>query len=172
HTHGLGSHGHSHKNLNVRAAFIHVLGDLIQSLGVFMAAIIIYFQPTWIIIDPICTFFFSIIVLLTTFAIMKDTLQVLMEGLPKGVNFNEVHDILINTPGVVRVHNLRIWALSMDKAALSAHLAVRKSYSPHDILKEASCRIRKYYDFFEITLQIEEYKESMKDCNECDNPPH
>lgn len=78
-----GTHGHSHggavgagENINVRAAFIHVLGDVLQSIGVFCAAIIIYFKPTWQLADPICTFIFSIIVLCTTITIMKDALLV------------------------------------------------------------------------------------------------
>lgn len=84
-----GTHGHSHggssgandghghgENINVRAAFIHVLGDVLQSIGVFCAAIIIYFKPTWQLADPVCTFIFSIIVLCTTITIMKDALLV------------------------------------------------------------------------------------------------
>lgn len=135
HTHGGGSshshakleEGHTHDvNINVRAAYIHVVGDLIQSLGVLLAALIIYYKPEWNIVDPICTFLFSVIVLATTFAIIKDTLRVLMEGSPKGIDFSEVMETFLNIEGVVRVHNLRIWALSLDKTTLSAHLAIRK----------------------------------------------
>ncbi len=78
-------HGHGHggagsTNINVRAAFIHVVGDLIQSVGVFVAALVIYLRPELKQVDPICTFVFSVIVLLTTVAILKDALTVLMEG--------------------------------------------------------------------------------------------
>lgn len=76
------------------------------------------------IVDPICTFLFSVLVLITTFAILKDALTVLMEGLPKGIDFEEVMEILLNIEGVVRVHNLRIWALSLDKVAMSSHVAI------------------------------------------------
>lgn len=64
------------QNMNVRAAFIHVLGDMVQSVGVFIAALIVYFKPDWTLADPICTFLFSAIVLFTTFTIMKDALLV------------------------------------------------------------------------------------------------
>lgn len=64
------------ENMNVRAAFIHVVSDFMQSLGVFIAALVIYFKPEWSIIDPICTFMFSVLVLVTTIAIMKDALLV------------------------------------------------------------------------------------------------
>lgn len=81
HSHGGGNAGHGHghgENINVRAAFIHVLGDVLQSIGVFCAAIVIYFKPTWQLADPICTFIFSIIVLWTTITIMKDAILVSM----------------------------------------------------------------------------------------------
>ena len=81
-----GSHGHTHdakeqkENINVKAAFIHVIGDFVQSLGVFTAALVIYFKPEWKIVDPICTFVFSILVLGTTISILRNTMNVLMEG--------------------------------------------------------------------------------------------
>lgn len=133
HGHGHNGGGHSsystsdHQgrgNINVRAAFIHVLGDFFQSLGVLIASLVIYFFPNYRIIDPICTFFFSIIVLITTLTIMRDVLNVLMEGIPKGIDIKEVQRTLLNIDGVRKVHNLRIWSLSLDKAALSTHLAI------------------------------------------------
>lgn len=69
-------HQHSHQNMNVRAAMIHVISDFVQSCGVFVAAIVIFFKPEWSIIDPICTFLFSILVLFTTVNIMKDAILV------------------------------------------------------------------------------------------------
>ena len=74
-------HHHSRVNINVRAAFIHVIGDFIQSVGVFAAALVIYFKPDWVIVDPICTFLFSFLVLGTTYSIIRDALNVLMEGI-------------------------------------------------------------------------------------------
>lgn len=76
HGHGEGGHSHS-ENINVRAAFIHVVGDVLQSIGVFCAALVIYFFPTWKLADPICTFIFSVVVLFTTITILKDTLLVI-----------------------------------------------------------------------------------------------
>ena len=100
HSHG-GGGGHSHlveegaaaeerTNVNVKAAFIHVIGDFVQSLGVFIAALIIYFRPDWKIADPVCTFIFSILVLLTTIRILRDTMNVLMEGKQLFVCYNRL----------------------------------------------------------------------------------
>uniref|UniRef100_A0A0A9Z309 Zinc transporter 2 n=1 Tax=Lygus hesperus TaxID=30085 RepID=A0A0A9Z309_LYGHE len=174
------SHSHSHnnneelatkedgkKNINVRAAFIHVIGDLIQSVGVFIAALIIQFKPEWKVVDPICTFLFSILVLLTTFAIIKDTLIVLMEGLPRDVDFDDVMNTLLSIDGVMAVHNLRIWALSLDKTALAAHIAIKPGTIPQTVLKTASNKIHQKYNFFEMTLQIENFHIKMEDCAQC-----
>ena len=70
------------QNMNVRAAIIHMAGDIVQSVGVIIAAVIIYVQPTWTIADPICTFLFSILVLLTTVPIFIDVMGILMETTP------------------------------------------------------------------------------------------
>lgn len=164
------SHEHNQENINVRAAFIHVLGDFLQSFGVLIAAIVIYFKPSWNLVDPICTFLFSVLVLITTFNIIKDTLLVLMEGSPRGVDFQEVANTFLSLPGVVRIHNLRMWALSLDKTALSAHLAIRTGVSPQKVLEEATRLVHDKYNFFEMTLQIEEFNDGMEDCSQCKMP--
>lgn len=170
-------HQHSHSNggetnVNVRAAFIHVLGDFLQSFGVFVAAVVIYFKPEWFLIDPICTFIFAILVLGTTFTILWDIMIVLMEGIPRGVEFTDVLNTFLGIEGVVKVHNLRIWALSLDKTALSAHLAVKPGTDTGDILRRASHLVHDRFDFFEMTLQIEEFNETMVACDQCQSPPN
>ena len=100
--------------------------QLIRILSDYNNKNIFVFQHDWKIIDPLCTFIFSVIVIFTTLSILKDALQVLMEGIPKGINFSEVMQIFLHIEGVKRVHNLRIWALSLDKIALSAHIAIGK----------------------------------------------
>jgi len=169
----LNSNSHSHQseeNINVRAAFIHVIGDFVQSLGVFIAALVIYFKPTWIIVDPICTFLFSVLVLLTTVAILRDALTVLMEGSPRSLDFNSVQQAFLSIEGVSLVHNLRIWALSMDKTAVAAHLVVHRNVKNKDVLLEASRLIRSRFNIFEMTLQIEEFQAGMEYCTQCQDP--
>lgn len=180
HSHSHGGLGSSHDyevsgpnsgaNINVRAAYVHVLGDIIQSLGVLVAAVIVYFRPDWKIVDPICTVLFSLLVLITTFNILRDTMIVLMEGMPKGVNFVDVLETFMSIEGVVRVHNLRVWALSPDKIALAAHLAVKPGMNTTTVLKEASRRMYKKYNFFDCTLQIEEFETQMENCKQCQPP--
>lgn len=80
----------SSKSLNMRAAVIHVLGDAIQSVGVIIAGIVIYFKPEYAKADPICTLMFSVIVMFTTIPIIKDCIRVLMEGTPDEINPGEL----------------------------------------------------------------------------------
>nr|CAD7464609.1 unnamed protein product [Timema tahoe] len=101
----------------------------------------------WSIVDPICTFLFSVLVLLTTFAIIKDAIVVLMEGMPKGVDFTSVLNTFLQQDGVLKVHNLRIWALSLDKTALSAHLAIRPGVNPQKILHQVNQEIHSRFNF-------------------------
>ncbi|KAH6928205.1 hypothetical protein HPB50_012581 [Hyalomma asiaticum] len=116
-------------NINVRAAFIHVLGDLIQSVGVLIAAVVIYFCPSCGVVDPVCTLMFSVIVLVTTLAILREALNVLMEGIPHSVDYHQVKRLLLSVDGVARVHDLHIWALSLDKLAVSAHVVLGEHFA-------------------------------------------
>ena len=82
------------ENMNVRAAIIHMIGDIVQSVGVMAAAIIIYVKPTWTIADPICTFLFSVLVLMTTIPIFIDVMGILMETTPDDVEVVDLFNAL------------------------------------------------------------------------------
>ncbi|RUS69219.1 hypothetical protein EGW08_023020 [Elysia chlorotica] len=169
---GDGAHHHHNKedNINVKAAFVHVVGDFFQSIGVLVAAFIIYYKPEWKIADPICTFLFSVFVLITTITILRDILVVLMEGTPRGINFAEVREAFFQVEGVLDIHNLRVWSLTMDKIALSVHIAVDKNADPHDVLRRASKAIQRRFAIAETTMQIEEYVTEMDNCVDCQGP--
>uniref|UniRef100_A0A0X3PR40 Zinc transporter 2 n=1 Tax=Schistocephalus solidus TaxID=70667 RepID=A0A0X3PR40_SCHSO len=155
------------ENINVRAAFIHVIGDFLQSVGVMVAAFVIYFKPEYKIADPICTFIFSVLVLLTTVSILKDAMNILMEGTPKGIHFAEVRQALYDIPGVVEVHNLRLWSLTTTKSAVSVHLAISDLALTQDILNQANKLLRRRFFVQEVTIQMEQYVAAMADCLKC-----
>uniref|UniRef100_A0A8D1D514 Solute carrier family 30 member 2 n=1 Tax=Sus scrofa TaxID=9823 RepID=A0A8D1D514_PIG len=170
-------HGHSHgsasqhqENPSVRAAFIHVIGDFLQSLGVLVAAYILYFKPEYKYIDPICTFLFSVLVLGTTLTILRDVIVVLMEGTPKGVDFTAVRDLLLSVEGVEALHNLHIWALTVAQPVLSVHIAIARNTDAQAVLKAASACLQGKFHFHTVTIQIEDYSEDMKDCQSCQGP--
>ncbi|CAF1269965.1 unnamed protein product [Adineta steineri] len=179
-------HGHSHdnkssssventheqpkssNNINIRAATIHVIGDFIQSIGVLFAAILINVKPEYKLADPICTFIFSILVLITTVTIMRDIVLVLMEGVPSNVNYKQVVDDLVQISGVRNAHSLHIWSLSTQKIALSVHIAIDNDQDPLKILSEAQKMLRNKHSITRSTIQVETYNEHiMNSCENC-----
>uniref|UniRef100_A0A493TJI3 Solute carrier family 30 member 2 n=1 Tax=Anas platyrhynchos platyrhynchos TaxID=8840 RepID=A0A493TJI3_ANAPP len=169
-------HGHGHgepgeqPNASVRAAFVHVVGDLLQSVGVLVASYIIFFKPEYKFVDPICTFLFSALVLGTTLTILRDVLLVLMEGTPRGMDFNAVRETLLAVGGVEAVHSLHIWALTAAQPLLSVHIAINAGANAQEVLEEASSRLQRAFRFHTTTIQIESYSEDMRDCRECQPP--
>jgi solute carrier family 30 (zinc transporter), member 2 len=116
--HRTGSSG----NINVRAAFIHALGDLIQSIGVMIAAAIIWAVPDAHIADPICTFIFSILVLFTTIGIVRQALFALLNTVPSHINLSAVARELQTIQGVSNVHDLHVWSFGADRVAMTVHI--------------------------------------------------
>ena len=159
------------RNINVRAAFIHSMGDLVQSIGVLIAAGIIKLKPEWVLADPICTFFFSILVLFTTLTIMRDAVQILMEGKPSGYEYDQISDELTAIAGVMTVHNLHVWSLSIDKVAISVHLTIDRDVDQEEVLKQSTKKLKSNFQFSHTTVQVEHYlPHLMDDCKQCNGP--
>ncbi|KAJ0003716.1 hypothetical protein NQD34_008814 [Periophthalmus magnuspinnatus] len=152
------------------AAFVHVVGDLLQSLSVLVSAIIIFFKPEYKIADPICTFIFSILVLCTTFTIIKDIVVVLLEGSPGGVQYSEVRDRLLAVKGVTAVHNMHIWALTMNQVLLTAHVAIDETVDAQVVLREMTQACYSSYNFHLITIQMERQADLKPGCPLCEDP--
>ncbi|KFO71756.1 Zinc transporter 3, partial [Cuculus canorus] len=144
---------------SVRAAFVHVVGDLLQSLGVLTAAAIIYAKPQYKIADPISTLFFSVFVLGSTITILRDVLRVLMEGAPRGLEFDTVKATLLGVSGVQSTHDLHLWALTLGQPALSAHVAIDAGADPELVLRDATAQLRARFGVTCCTLQVERYQE-------------
>lgn len=115
-------HSQDHENINIRAAAAHVLGDLLQSCGVLLAAIIIKLFPNFKAADPICTVFFTVVVVLATVKVARDSANILLEASPD--NIEDISLGLRHLPGVKHLHSLHVWSLSPGRDAVIAHLAV------------------------------------------------
>jgi len=155
-----------HSQINVRSAFIHALGDLLQSIGVLIAASLIWYDESkFRIADPICTLLFSIIVVFTTVNLMRDILAVLMESVPSHLDYTEIALELKQLPDVAQVHDLHVWNLSLGKPSLSVHLLVQSSTLDSDgkiipacadgILRNAQSILENKFDIHHSTIQIE-----------------
>ncbi|XP_054446054.1 proton-coupled zinc antiporter SLC30A8 [Pteronotus mesoamericanus] len=166
--------GHNHKeeqaNASVRAAFVHALGDLFQSISVLTSALIIYFKPDYKMADPICTFVFSILVLISTITILKDFSILLMEGVPKNLSYNAVKELILAVDGVVSVHSLHIWSLTMNQVILSAHVAAAASWDSHGVRREVAKALRNRFPVHSLTIQMESPADQDPDCLFCEDP--
>lgn len=114
---------HDHEDLNVRSAFLHVLGDALASVGVIAAGIAIYFTgQLWI--DPLISVLISLLILVSSGRLLKETVHILSEGIPEGMTASGVADTMKEVPGVAEVHDLHIWTVSPGFVALSAHVTL------------------------------------------------
>ena len=116
------------RNLNVEAAYLHVLGDLLNSIGVILAATIILIWPNLWYVDPLCTYFFSLIVFYTTFKTFGQCIATFLECSPENIDYDEVRKSLLQISGVDDVHDLHIWSISQDKHAFTVHLTLRDTH--------------------------------------------
>jgi cation diffusion facilitator family transporter len=154
---------------------MHVLGDLLNSVGVIIAALIIYFfgQETRIA-DPIVTFVFTLIILRTSYPTLKSGVLTLMEATPDEVDHEKLEVEIRKIEGVEDVHDLHVWALTSGKNACSAHIT---SHNPFETLKRVQKELTKTHNMMHVTIQIEPpHSESPESRHEhhfnCDNKLH
>lgn len=143
------SHKHS---LNLRAAYLHVIGDMLGSIGVVIAGIVIWITH-WNPIDPIISILFALGIVYGSGKIIKQTVSILMESTPDGINPIAIEKDLLSIAGVKEVHDLHIWSVSEKKIALSAHLVAT---STHAALNEAHKIIEKKHGISHMTIQVED----------------
>jgi len=156
---------HVEGNINVHSAFIHVLGDCIQSLGVMAASGLIWYRPSWRIADPIVTFVFGALVLATTVRLLKQSISVLMEGVPQGISQKDVADDLMSLPGVIEVHDLHIWSLTVGSPSLSVHLTLQAGVDGDTTLFLANSKLKENHGIVHTTIQIETSGRAEAQCD-------
>ena len=139
----------------IRAAYIHILGDMIQSTGVLLAALVIYFfqdtHPGVRILDPICTFGFAIVVLCITFPVSRDCFYVLLESTPRDLDIESLYNDLNSIKGVISVHDIHLWNISIGRPSIALHIICD---NPNEILKIAT-QTCKNYGIKHCTIQTE-----------------
>ncbi|XP_037926681.1 zinc transporter 2 isoform X4 [Hermetia illucens] len=147
----------SNANLNVRAAFIHVVGDFIQSIGVFTAALVIKFYPNGKIADPLCTLLFSFIVILTTVKIIKESVFVILDAVPKSISLVKLEADLRSIEGVRSVHHLNVWSQTVDHNLMMGHIIIDEFTDSTAVLNSALSLTKTKYNIKHSTFQIERY---------------
>ncbi|KAK3029232.1 hypothetical protein RJ639_037653 [Escallonia herrerae] len=143
------------RNVNVQGAYLHVLGDSIQSIGVMIGGAVIWYKPEWKIIDPICTLIFSVIVLWTTINMLRNILEVLMESTPREIDATKLEKGLCEMDEVVAIHELHIWAITVGKVLMACHVKIRPEADADMVLDRVVDYIRREYNISHVTVQIE-----------------
>ncbi|WP_035351885.1 cation diffusion facilitator family transporter [Fictibacillus gelatini] len=146
--------GDTSENLNLRSAFLHVIGDLLGSVGAIVAALLIMFFG-WEIADPIASSIVGILVFASAIRVTKDALHVLMEGKPSHIRLEEIERHLLTIPKVENVHDLHVWSLSSDFPMLTCHLKIEVDSDEQIILRQAAGLIEKEFHIAHSTIQIE-----------------
>ncbi|MHA3772340.1 cation diffusion facilitator family transporter [Verrucomicrobiota bacterium sgz303538] len=141
------------ESLNIRAAWLHVFGDMLGSLGTIVAgALILLFGWNWA--DPAISIVIGLLVIRASWALLKETVNVLMEGVPHGIDVDEVRDALAGISGVRAVHDLHIWSITSGLDALSAHVVARDREYP-GLLQEIRQMLHNRFEIDHSTVQIE-----------------
>lgn len=160
--------GDTSENLNLRSAFLHVLGDLLGSVGAIVAGLLILFF-NWNIADPIASVLVATLVLISGWRVTKDSFHVLMEGKPENIDVNEVKQSLLAIPEVRDVHDLHIWSITSDFHSFSCHMIAEKDADRDILLERANKTLADEFSLTHNTIQIEGVKLSHNHIDDCCN---
>ena len=144
----------STESLNVRGAYLEVLGDALSSAAVIVAAVVMLVTG-WTAADALASGVIGLLILPRTFALLKQAVNVLLEGVPAHLNLAEIEAALRGARGVKRVHDLHVWTLTSGREAMSAHVEVEPGTPPSRILDELHVVLHARFGIDHTTIQIE-----------------
>jgi cobalt-zinc-cadmium efflux system protein len=159
-----GLHGHSHDDLNVRSAFLHVLGDAAASVGVIAGALLIRYTG-WYQADPLISIAIGLLILVGAGRVLREAVHILMEGVPRGLSVDQVADCIRRIEGVADVHHLNIWAVCSHIFALSAHVEIHPEFDGRreGLLHSIEHELAHEFHITHTTIQF--------DCSTCNGGP-
>ncbi|MFS1515930.1 cation diffusion facilitator family transporter [Bacillus sp. SCS-151] len=146
--------GDTSDNLNIRSAFLHVLGDLLGSVGAIIAALLIMFFG-WNLADPIASVIVAILIIISAWRVTRDSSHILMEGSPPGIDVGDIKEQLLSISHVIDVHDLHVWAISSDFLSLSCHIKIGDCDNYERVLNEATKLLKDKYHINHTTIQID-----------------
>lgn len=152
-----------HKDLNVRGAYLHMMADAAVSIGVVIAGGLIL-MTGWSIVDPVVSLLIVAVILIGTWGLLKDSVNLALDAAPRGVDVEAVRAAFLALPGVGAVHDLHVWGLSTTETALTAHL-VHDRPDGDALLAQAQALARDAFGIGHTTLQLE--AGALPDCPDC-----
>jgi cobalt-zinc-cadmium efflux system protein len=143
-----------HETLNMRAALRHVLADALGSAGVLAAAFVILVTG-WSYADPIAGIAIAVLILASSWSVLRDSAHILLEGAPRGMDTRSLGQRMTDVPGVVEVHDLHVWTITSGFPALAAHVLVERGDDCHARRRELEDILRREYGIEHTTLQVD-----------------
>ncbi len=148
-------HGADRDNLNIQAALLHVLGDIVASLAAVTAAIIILLRPGWSAADPILSVVAAILILRNAVGVVRRSWHVLMEATPEGVDVTEIEQALETLDGVADIHHLHAWSLTPGKPLITLHARITQGSDPDAVLGRIKRTLNDRFRIDHSTIQME-----------------
>jgi len=147
-------HGHAHNSLNLRGAYLHVIADLLGSVGAVLAGGVIL-TTGWTLADPLMSVAIAMLILFSSWRLVREAVDVLMEAVPAHVDLDELQRRLEAVPGTLEVHDLHVWSLTTGHCALSAHAVVEGGVAGDDVLAAMAGVCAEGFHIDHVTIQIE-----------------
>ena len=144
----------SGENLNVKGAYLEVWSDMLGSLGVLIAAALIKVTG-WLVLDPILAVLIGLWVLPRTWVLMREAIHALLNGVPAGIDLEQVRSLIASDPGVAGVHDLHVWSLGSQRASLTAHVLTRDGVDTDRLRRALTARLIEVHGIQHSTLQLE-----------------
>ncbi|HVF39658.1 MAG TPA: cation diffusion facilitator family transporter [Gemmatimonadaceae bacterium] len=147
-------HPTSHANMNVRGAYLHVMGDLLASVGTVVAAIVIQFSG-WLMADPLASLLTTALIMRGAWQLVRESVDILLEGTPGHIDLTDVRAQLEAIPGIESVHDLHVWSVTPRMVAMSAHAIVRDPRAQQHVLEHVHDAMA-LFGIGHITVQLEQ----------------
>jgi len=153
------------RDLNIRAAFLHMAADAAVSAGVVVAGFVIL-RTGWSLVDPISSLVIVVIILIGTWGLLRDSISLVLDAVPRGIDPGEVKTFLEQLPGVAQIHHLHVWGLSTTETACTAHVVKEQPELDDRLLKTIAHELHERFGIEHTTIQFE-----RRDAHDCPTEP-
>jgi cobalt-zinc-cadmium efflux system protein len=147
-------HSGAQRSLNLRGAYLEVMGDMLGSVAVIVAAVVII-ATGWAPVDPIASVLVALLIVPRTWSLLREAIEVLLQATPRDVDLGEVRRHLLRAGGVADIHDLHAWTLTSGKRVVSAHVVIEPGADPPAVLDELCACLSDDFDFEHSTIQLE-----------------
>jgi cobalt-zinc-cadmium efflux system protein len=161
-------HSDAQHNLNIRGAYLEVLGDTLASVAVIVSAFLVL-QFGWVMADPILSLMIALFILPRIFLLLRDATDVLMEAAPRGLNLGLLKDAVLQQEGVEDLHDLHVWTITSGRLCLSAHVVAQADVDRDAVIQRINELLRSQFHLDHTTLQVEGGVEAAAEvgCDPC-----